>query len=57
MRRLVRLDMAPDGRSLMLVDIDMRRPGAAREVRHEITSAELLAAIRAGGTAVPEDRP
>jgi Mrp family chromosome partitioning ATPase len=52
-RRTVRLEAAADGRSLLLVDIDSRRPGIHREVRYEITPAELIAAIRAHGAELP----
>jgi hypothetical protein len=51
-RRAVRLEAAPDGRSVLLVDTDSRRPGVEREVRYEITPAELIAAIRTHGTDV-----
>jgi hypothetical protein len=45
-RRTVRLEAASDGRSVMLIDIDSRKPGIHRETRYEITPAELIAAIR-----------
>jgi len=51
-RRAVRLEAAPDGRSVLLVDTDSRRPGLQREVRYEITPAELIATIRAQGADV-----
>jgi hypothetical protein len=51
-RRAVRLEAAPDGRSVLLVDTDSRRPGLQREVRYEITPAELIAAIRTQGADV-----
>jgi hypothetical protein len=46
-RRTVRLESAPDGKNLLLIDVDQRKPGIQREVRYEITPAELIAAIRA----------
>jgi hypothetical protein len=46
-RRTVRLEAAIDGKSLMLIDVDTRKLGIQREVRYEITPAELIAAIRA----------
>ncbi|MEX3968699.1 hypothetical protein AB4Y42_42355 [Paraburkholderia sp. EG286B] len=49
MRRTGRLEVAPDGKSLVLIDVDQRKPGTQREVRYEITPAELIAAIRAHG--------
>ncbi|MFM0069238.1 hypothetical protein PQR07_39305 [Paraburkholderia aspalathi] len=49
-RRAVRLEAAPDGRSVLLIDTDSRKPGVHRETRYEITAAELIAAIRAHGT-------
>jgi hypothetical protein len=52
-RRTVRLEAAPDGKSLLLVDVDQRKLGIQREVRYEITPAELIAAIRAHGAELP----
>jgi hypothetical protein len=49
-RRAVRLEAAPDGRSVLLIDTDARKPGVHREARYEITPAELIATIRAQGT-------
>jgi hypothetical protein len=49
-RRAVRLEAAPDGRSVLLVDTDSRKPGVERKVRYEITPTELIAAIRTHGT-------
>jgi hypothetical protein len=51
-RRAVRLEAAPDGRGVLLVDTDARRSGLQREVRYEITPAELIAVIRAQGADV-----
>jgi Mrp family chromosome partitioning ATPase len=51
-RRAVRLEAAPDGRSVLLVDTDARRPGLQREMRYEITQGELIAVIRAQGADV-----
>jgi hypothetical protein len=36
-----------------LIDVDQRKPGTQREVRYEITPAELIAAIRAHGAELP----
>ena len=52
-RRTVRLEAAVDGKSLLLIDVDTRKPGIQREVRYEITPAELIAAIRAHGAELP----
>jgi hypothetical protein len=52
-RRTVRLEATPDGKSLFLIDVDQRKPGTQREVRYEITPAELIAAIRAHGAELP----
>jgi len=52
-RRTVRLEAAVDGKSLLLVDVDTRKPGIQREVRYEITPAELIAAVRAHGAELP----
>ncbi|KNE75185.1 atpase (plasmid) [Candidatus Burkholderia crenata] len=54
-RRAVRLEAAPDGRSVLLIDTDSRKPGIHREIRYEITPAELIAAIRARGTELRAD--
>jgi hypothetical protein len=53
-RRSVRLEAAPDGRSILLVDVDARRPGIHREMRYEITPAELVAVIRRHGERTAE---
>ena len=45
-RRAVRLEASADGRSVLLIDVDARKPGIQREARYEITPAELIAAIR-----------
>jgi Mrp family chromosome partitioning ATPase len=52
-RRTVRLEASADGKSLLLVDVDGRKPGLHREMRVEITPAELIAAIRAHGAELP----
>ncbi|MFL9989717.1 hypothetical protein PQR18_41850 [Paraburkholderia sediminicola] len=51
-RRAVRLEAAVDGRSVLLIDTDSRKPGIHREARYEITPADLIAAIRAQGSGV-----
>jgi Mrp family chromosome partitioning ATPase len=56
-RRTVRLEAASDGKSLLLIDVDTRKPGIHREVRYEITPAELIAVIRAQGTELRADLP
>jgi hypothetical protein len=48
-RRAVRLEATPSGRSVLLVDLDSPKPGIHREVCYEITPAKLIAAIRARG--------
>ena len=54
----MRLEATPDGKSLLLIDVDSRKPGMHREVRYEITPAELIAAIRAHGAELPgENHP
>jgi Mrp family chromosome partitioning ATPase len=52
-RRTVRLEAALDGKSVLLIDVDTRKPGIQRAVRYEITPAELIAAIRAHGAELP----
>jgi Mrp family chromosome partitioning ATPase len=47
--RSLRLEAAGDGKSILLIEIDERKPGIHREMRYEITAAELIAAIRAHG--------
>lgn len=51
--RLFRLESATDGRAVLLIEVDERKPGIHREVRYEITPSELIAAIRAHGAALP----
>jgi len=48
--RALHLEASIDGRTVVMVDIDRRKPGIHREVRYEITAAELVAAIRAHQT-------
>ena len=50
--RTIRLEASADGRSVLLVDLDARKPGSQREWRVEITPEELIALIRAHGTEV-----
>jgi hypothetical protein len=47
--RQVGLQVSPDGKTLLMVDIDQRKAGTLRTVCYEITPAELIAAIRAHG--------
>jgi hypothetical protein len=49
----VRLEAAVDGKGLLLIDVDTRKPGIQRAMRHEIMPAELIAAIRAHGAELP----
>jgi hypothetical protein len=51
--RTLRLESSEDGKSILLIEIDERKPGVHREVRYEITPAELIAAIRAQGAELP----
>jgi hypothetical protein len=51
--RSLRLEATADGKSILLIDVDERKPGIHREVRYEITPAELIAAIRANGAELP----
>ncbi|WP_233871078.1 hypothetical protein [Paraburkholderia adhaesiva] len=51
--RTLRLESSADGKSLLLIEVDERKPGVHREVRYEITPAELIAAIRAQGAELP----
>jgi hypothetical protein len=51
--RVLRLEPSTDGKVVLLIDIDERKPGIHREVRYEITPAELIAAIRAHGAELP----
>lgn len=53
--RTVRLEASPDGKCVLLVDTDLRKPGIHREIRYEITAAELIAAIRSHGAEVPHE--
>ncbi|MCY0386203.1 hypothetical protein OVY01_02860 [Robbsia sp. Bb-Pol-6] len=47
--RQVRLQTSRDGKTIIMVDLDQRKPGVMRAVCYEITPAELIAAIRAHG--------
>lgn len=38
---------------MLLIEVDERKPGIHREVRYEITPAELIAAIRSHGAELP----
>jgi hypothetical protein len=50
--RTMHLETSADGRSVLLVALDMRKLGSQREWRVEITPEELIALIRAHGTEV-----
>jgi hypothetical protein len=54
--RSLRLEPAADGKAVLLIEIDERKPGIHREVRYEITPAELIAAIRAHGAELPGEQ-
>ena len=43
--------------TVLLIDVDQRKPGIHREIRYEITAAELIAAIRAHGAELPGEQP
>ena len=45
-----------DGKAVLLIEIDERKAGIHREVRYEITPAELIAAIRAHGAELPGEQ-
>lgn len=51
--RSLRLVATEDGKSVLLIEVDERKPGIHREVRYEITPAELIAAIRSHGAELP----
>ncbi len=51
--RSLHLESSDDGKAVLLIEIDERKPGIHREVRYEITPAELIAAIRAHGAKLP----
>jgi hypothetical protein len=55
LQRGLRLEASADSRSVFLIDQDQRRSGTQREVRYEITPAELIAVIRARGTKLPTE--
>jgi hypothetical protein len=54
--RSLKLEPAADGKAVLLIEIDERKPGIHREVRYEITPAELIAAIRAHGAELPGEQ-
>ncbi len=43
------LEATEDGQAVLLVDINEKKPGIHRDIRYEITAAELIAAIRPHG--------
>ncbi|WP_107709332.1 MULTISPECIES: hypothetical protein [unclassified Paraburkholderia] len=45
-------ESATDGRAVVLLEVDERKPGIHREMRYEITPSELIAVIRAHGVAL-----
>ncbi|TDY24574.1 hypothetical protein B0G81_5013 [Paraburkholderia sp. BL6665CI2N2] len=53
--RVLRLELSADGKAVLLIDVDERKPGIHREVRYEITPSELIAAIRAHGAVLPDN--
>jgi hypothetical protein len=55
LQRGLQLEASADSRSVFLIDQDQRRSGIQREVRYEITPAELIAVIRARGTKLPTE--
>jgi hypothetical protein len=55
--RWLRLEPATDGRAVVLVEVDERKPGIHREMRYEITPSELIAVIRAHGVVLPAKPP
>jgi hypothetical protein len=50
--RTIHLEASADGRTVLLVAVDMCKLGSQREWRIEITPEELIALIRAHGTEV-----
>jgi len=55
--RVLRLEAVADGKAVLLIDVDQRKPGIHREIRYEITVAELIAAIRAHCAELPGEQP
>jgi hypothetical protein len=55
--RVLRLEAAADGKAVLLIDVDQRKPDIHREIRYEITAAELIAAIRAHGAELHGEQP
>jgi hypothetical protein len=47
------LQASPDGKSVILVEVDERKVGIQREYRFEVTTGELIALIRAHGAELP----
>jgi hypothetical protein len=54
--RVVRLEASADGKAVLLIDINEKKPGIHRDMRYEITAAELIAAIRAHGAELPGEQ-
>ncbi len=51
--RSLRLEASEDGKSVLLVEVDDRKPGIQREYRFEVTTGDLIALIRAHGAELP----
>ncbi|MFM0674446.1 hypothetical protein [Paraburkholderia sediminicola] len=52
--RTLHLESSTDGKGVLLIEVDERKPGIHREVRYEITPSELVAAIRSHRTPLRE---
>lgn len=55
--RTLRLVANEDGKSVLLVETDVRKVGIQREYRFEITTGELIALIRAEGIELRAELP
>jgi hypothetical protein len=53
-QRSAHLEAAPDGKTVLLIDVDSRRPGGNRKVVYELAPGDMIAALRAHGAEVNE---
>jgi hypothetical protein len=47
--RSAHLEAAPDGKTVLLIDVDSGRPGDRRKIVYELAPGDLIAALRAHG--------
>lgn len=53
-QRSAHLEAAPDGKTVLLIDVDSGRSGGNRKVVYELAPGDLIAVLRAHGAEVDE---